>query len=261
MQVDSPFGRIFHWMKKRGRNPKSAPKGAKPRADQSGTIRAPFQVLSCCPCRMGSILPGAKTEGTCFASPPKIPSATKEKPPDWMVSNWSRLRGSNSLPPPWQGGALPDELNLRFSQRCLLYRMEALLSRTFFFKSETPAKFAAPARPPFCFGQTPGNLLRLSPQNLFGDKKEKPPKIGWLLWRRLRAKRRRRFQVPSCCPYRMGSILPGQKPRELASPLSPKIPWAAKKKNHPKLGGCFGAGYEARTRYLHLGKVALYQMS
>ena len=23
----------------------------------------------------------------------------------------------------------------------------------------------------------------------------------------------------------------------------------------------FGAGYEARTRYLHLGKVALYQMS
>ena len=25
--------------------------------------------------------------------------------------NWSGLRGSNSLPPPWQGGALPDELN------------------------------------------------------------------------------------------------------------------------------------------------------
>ena len=24
---------------------------------------------------------------------------------------WSGLRGSNSLPPPWQGGALPDELN------------------------------------------------------------------------------------------------------------------------------------------------------
>ena len=23
---------------------------------------------------------------------------------------WSGLRGSNSLPPPWQGGALPDEL-------------------------------------------------------------------------------------------------------------------------------------------------------
>ena len=26
-------------------------------------------------------------------------------------NNWSGLRGSNSLPPPWQGGALPDELN------------------------------------------------------------------------------------------------------------------------------------------------------
>ena len=26
----------------------------------------------------------------------------------------SGLRGSNSLPPPWQGGALPDELNPHF---------------------------------------------------------------------------------------------------------------------------------------------------
>ena len=26
-------------------------------------------------------------------------------------NEWSGLRGSNSLPPPWQGGALPDELN------------------------------------------------------------------------------------------------------------------------------------------------------
>ena len=27
------------------------------------------------------------------------------------IKKWSGLRGSNSLPPPWQGGALPDELN------------------------------------------------------------------------------------------------------------------------------------------------------
>ena len=27
------------------------------------------------------------------------------------ATQWSGLRGSNSLPPPWQGGALPDELN------------------------------------------------------------------------------------------------------------------------------------------------------
>jgi hypothetical protein len=32
---------------------------------------------------------------------------------------WSGRRGSNSLPPPWQGGALPDELRprIRFSER------------------------------------------------------------------------------------------------------------------------------------------------
>ena len=30
-----------------------------------------------------------------------------------VFSFWSGLRGSNSLPPPWQGGALPDELSPR----------------------------------------------------------------------------------------------------------------------------------------------------
>ena len=29
----------------------------------------------------------------------------------------SGLRGSNSLPPPWQGGALPDELNPQITTR------------------------------------------------------------------------------------------------------------------------------------------------
>ena len=28
-----------------------------------------------------------------------------------VLLSWSGLRGSNSLPPPWQGGALPEELN------------------------------------------------------------------------------------------------------------------------------------------------------
>ena len=32
---------------------------------------------------------------------------------------WSGRRGSNSLPPPWQGGALPDELRPRIAQRLL----------------------------------------------------------------------------------------------------------------------------------------------
>ena len=31
---------------------------------------------------------------------------------------WSGLRGSNSLPPPWQGGALPDELKPQNSSLC-----------------------------------------------------------------------------------------------------------------------------------------------
>ena len=36
-----------------------------------------------------------------------------KKPAETFVSTgsvWSGRRGSNSLPPPWQGGALPDEL-------------------------------------------------------------------------------------------------------------------------------------------------------
>ena len=70
-----------------------------------------------------------------LASPlhPRIFSAAKRKTTRfWVASNWSRLRGSNSLPPPWQGGALPDELNLRCRQRCLLYRTAGQLSRNFF---------------------------------------------------------------------------------------------------------------------------------
>ncbi len=40
------------------------------------------------------------------------------------VLSWSGLRGSNSLPPPWQGGALPDELNphLKNMKQDKLYR-------------------------------------------------------------------------------------------------------------------------------------------
>ena len=34
---------------------------------------------------------------------------------------WSGLRGSNSLPPPWQGGALPDELNPHLVASTILY--------------------------------------------------------------------------------------------------------------------------------------------
>ncbi len=46
---------------------------------------------------------------------------------------WSGLRGSNSLPPPWQGGALPDELNPHWRHglkpRSLLYNTFQPMSR------------------------------------------------------------------------------------------------------------------------------------
>ena len=35
----------------------------------------------------------------------------KKTDPIGSVKKWSGRRGSNSLPPPWQGGALPDELH------------------------------------------------------------------------------------------------------------------------------------------------------
>ena len=33
-------------------------------------------------------------------------------------ATWSERRGSNSLPPPWQGGALPDELRSHITLEC-----------------------------------------------------------------------------------------------------------------------------------------------
>ena len=39
---------------------------------------------------------------------------TSALPLGYGATQWSGLRGSNSLPPPWQGGALPDELNPHF---------------------------------------------------------------------------------------------------------------------------------------------------
>ena len=45
-------------------------------------------------------------------------TGAKEKPCCRSSRVWSGQRGSNSLPPPWQGGALPDELCPR---QCLLF--------------------------------------------------------------------------------------------------------------------------------------------
>ena len=42
---------------------------------------------------------------------PRILINAKKKHRSASFFSWSGLRDSNSLPPPWQGGALPDELN------------------------------------------------------------------------------------------------------------------------------------------------------
>ena len=42
---------------------------------------------------------------------PRILINAKKKHRSASSFSWSGLRDSNSLPPPWQGGALPDELN------------------------------------------------------------------------------------------------------------------------------------------------------
>ena len=50
------------------------------------------------------------------------------------VNCWSGLRGSNSLPPPWQGGALPDELNPHLYKPPKRYfsHMEVFLTNSLF---------------------------------------------------------------------------------------------------------------------------------
>ena len=55
---------------------------------------------------------------------------TKKARQKALLFYWSGLRDSNSLPPPWQGGALPDELNPQTI--VLLYPAGAGLSSPFF---------------------------------------------------------------------------------------------------------------------------------
>ena len=47
----------------------------------------------------------------------------------FINTSWSGLRGSNSLPPPWQGGALPDELSPRNKK---YYSKTSLFCQAFF---------------------------------------------------------------------------------------------------------------------------------
>ena len=58
-------------------------------------------------------------------------------------------------------------------------------------------------------------------------------------------------------------VTPGFEPgnQGFADPCLTTWLWHHKNKTAKRLFYFYGADYEARTRYLHLGKVALYQMS
>ena len=91
------------------------------------------------------------------------PSNEKTGHPNRMSCfNWSGLRGSNSLPPPWQGGALPDELSPRnriYFSRCLaLCQVFSFVFFIFLFQ-------ASPVPPPEVFPPPPPSHLPRSPES------------------------------------------------------------------------------------------------
>ena len=53
-----------------------------------------------------------------YCSSHRRPTKKKDQPLGWSFL-WSGRRGSNSLPPPWQGGALPDELRPQRTRRII----------------------------------------------------------------------------------------------------------------------------------------------
>ena len=67
--------------------------------------------------------PMAQEPKSCMSANSIIPADIQifKKPIAFAIGFlWSGLRGSNSLPPPWQGGALPDELKPH-QQRYVFY--------------------------------------------------------------------------------------------------------------------------------------------
>ena len=144
---------------------------------------------------------------------------------EYFHSIWSGRRGSNSLPPPWQGGALPDELRPHI--RCICPC--TLPSDSCEFRG--PAK-ACEAR--FC-----------------GEEEK--------VWRSSR-----QSCLQDCT---MNSRTFDEATRIGLEPTTPSVTgWCSNQLSYRAILEQLlllrnGAADEARTRYLHLGKVALYQMS
>ena len=137
-------------------------------------------------------------------------------------SIWSGRRGSNSLPPPWQGGALPDELRPHI--RCIY-----------------------PCTLPF-FNGAPAKICEA---NVCGEEEK--------VWR---------SSQQSCLQdCTMNSRTFDEATRIGLEPTTPSVTgWCSNQLSYRAILEQllllrYGAADEARTRYLHLGKVALYQMS
>ena len=140
-------------------------------------------------------------------------------------SIWSGRRGSNSLPPPWQGGALPDELRPHI--RCVYPRTlpsdslefrgprESLRSKILWGRGEISGFV-----PVVLLARSPNKFKKFRRATRIGLEPTTPSVTGW---------------CSNQLSYR--AIL------------------------EQRLLLHYGAADEARTRYLHLGKVALYQMS
>ena len=82
----------------------------------------------------------------------EIPENFSKKAPvnNRRFSLWSGRRGSNSLPPPWQGGALPDELHPHRNRECYYTTQFLRLSSGFYkFSDFSRGRFSFPSSIPY----------------------------------------------------------------------------------------------------------------
>ena len=85
------------------------------------------------PAGLGLNAPSAQVEAAGSKGPHLLFQNKSPQPHGWGLLFWSGRRGSNPLPPPWQGGALPDEL--RPQNVCIIARFFLLVNYNFTFSS------------------------------------------------------------------------------------------------------------------------------